>query len=166
MRIAKVLVIFIVVLAVSACGGKDSVGLEVQDAWARAVGMGGAGSMAGSQGEELQTTEGEEMMSVNGAAYLVVKNSDGEADYLLKADCDVAKAVELHFSEMENGVMKMSPVEKIEIPAGGEVELKPGSYHIMLIGLKQNLMPGDTVSMLLTFENFGEISVEAEVRAP
>ena len=58
----------------------------------------------------------------------------------------------------------MQPVARLEIPAGGSVELKPGSYHIMLIGLKQDLKAGDTIEITLTFEKAGEVKVTAEVR--
>ncbi|MCK4899380.1 MAG: copper chaperone PCu(A)C, partial [Anaerolineales bacterium] len=54
----------------------------------------------------------------------------------------------------------------VDVPARGQVELKPGGLHIMLIGLSRDLKAGDQVSLSLGFEKSGEIKVEAEVRAP
>ena len=106
------------------------------------------------------------MMSANGAAFMMLKNSGSQPDKLISASSDVAQTVEIHKSEMVEGIMRMAPVPYVEVPAKGEAELKPGGFHIMLIGLKQDLVPGEKISLKLTFENAGEMSVEAEVRAP
>ena len=59
------------------------------------------------------------------------------------------------------GVMKMRQItEGVEIPAGGEVALKPGAYHIMFIGLKAPVKEGDKFSGTLTFEKAGTVTVE------
>jgi len=64
----------------------------------------------------------------------------------------VVENVEIHQSIMEGDVMRMQPVEGgIEIPAKGQVELKPGGYHIMLINLKRELKPGDRITVVLEF---------------
>ncbi len=62
--------------------------------------------------------------------------------------------------------MTMSPVEAIDVPANGQVELKPGGYHIMLIGLKQDMKVGDKIKLTLTFEKAGNVIVEAGVMEP
>lgn len=98
-----------------------------------------------------------------GAAYMVIKNSGGEDDRLLKAASDVAGAVELHQTTMQNGSMSMARVETMEIPARGEFKLEQGGYHIMLIDLKRALKQGDQVTLTLTFERAGEIKVTAPV---
>jgi copper(I)-binding protein len=105
-------------------------------------------------------------MAGAGAAYMVLKNKGNEADRLLSAETRAAEAVELHESFMdENDVMKMRPVEggAIEVPAGGQVELKPGGLHIMLINLAEPLETGTTSPMTLTFEKSGKIEVEVAV---
>ncbi len=61
-------------------------------------------------------------------------------------------------------MMGMQPIARLEIPAGGTVELKPGSYHIMLIDLTQELKVGDKIEITLKFEKAGEVKVTAEVR--
>jgi copper(I)-binding protein len=81
----------------------------------------------------------------------------------------VAGRGELHSSALEDGVMKMRPVARIELPAGQPVTLAPGGLHVMLIDLKQQLKPGDKVPLTLTvqLENAGRsiFTVQAEVRA-
>jgi copper(I)-binding protein len=63
-----------------------------------------------------------------------------------------------------NGVMRMRPVARVELPPGGRVEMKPGSYHIMLMGLTRDLHPGAVVAVRLRFEKAGERVIEAPVR--
>lgn len=71
---------------------------------------------------------------------------------LVGAASPVAKTVEVHNMKIENGVMKMFPVEGIDLPAGKPVKLAPGGYHVMLMGLQQPLLAGDKVPLKLTFE--------------
>jgi hypothetical protein len=85
---------------------------------------------------------------------------------LLRASSDIARAVELHKSEMQGEVMTMKPVEFIEVPANGQVKLEPGGLHIMLIGLSEELTPGQKEKITLYFEKAGELPIEFEVRAP
>lgn len=61
-------------------------------------------------------------------------------------------------------MMSMRPVEKIPVPAGETVNLQPGGYHIMLMDLAAPLEVGSTIEVTLTFENAGDVKVEAEVR--
>jgi copper(I)-binding protein len=67
---------------------------------------------------------------------------------------------------MKDNVMTMSEIPSLEVPANGQVELKPGSYHIMVMELKKDLKVGDKIQVALTFEKAGKVIVEAEVRAP
>ena len=71
---------------------------------------------------------------------------------LLSAESPVAAAVEIHNMTMQNGVMKMFPVDGIDVPAGKTVKLASGGYHVMLMGLKQQMKPGERVPLKLTFE--------------
>ena len=87
-----------------------------------------------------------------------------EADALLSASADVATTVELHQTIKQDGKMVMRPLPRVDIPAGGRLEMKPGSYHIMLLGLKQDLKPGETVNVGLSFEKAGQMSVKAAVK--
>lgn len=71
---------------------------------------------------------------------------------LVAAESSVAGVVELHNMSMKDGVMRMFPVDGIDVPAGKTVKLAPGGYHVMLMGLKRQMKPGDSVPLKLTFE--------------
>jgi len=71
---------------------------------------------------------------------------------LVGAASPVAKIVEVHNMTVENGVMKMFPVEGVDLPAGKTVKLAPGGYHVMLMELQKPLNAGDKVPLKLTFE--------------
>jgi copper(I)-binding protein len=66
---------------------------------------------------------------------------------------------------MDNGVAKMRPVDGILVPANGATELKPGGYHVMLMGLKEPLMEYGTFQLTLTFEKAGSVDVEVQVES-
>lgn len=98
--------------------------------------------------------------------FLVIKNAGTTADRLIGATADFAGKVEIHEMTMDGDVMKMRPVEGgIEIPPGGEVTLKPGSFHIMFMGLKHGLKQGDEEKGTLVFEKAGSVEVEWAVDA-
>lgn len=100
-----------------------------------------------------------------GAGYVTLENKGAAADKLLSATADVAGKVEIHEMAMDKGVMKMRPVKGLDIPAGKEVQLKPGGYHIMFMQLKHQLKAGETVKGTLTFEKAGTLPVEFKVEA-
>lgn len=99
----------------------------------------------------------------NSAAYMVITNDSDTPDAIIKADTNVAETVELHTVINENGVMKMRPVEQIDIPAQGSQQLKPGGFHVMLLGITQDLNTGDTVDLTLTLEQAGDIQITAPI---
>ena len=98
------------------------------------------------------------------ATVRTVGRCDHRADALVSASTDVAEVVEIHESIMEDDVMKMRPVEKIDVPAGGSAMLEPGGLHVMLINLQQQLEPGSKISLTLNFEKSGPMTIEAEIR--
>jgi periplasmic copper chaperone A len=112
-----------------------------------------------------------------GAAYMTITNSGSAADAVVGAASPAAATVEVHETYvmgspaasggmgMGSGAMGMRPIPRLEIPANGSVELKPGSYHIMLIGLTKDLVVGEKIEITLTFEKAGKVTVTAEVRA-
>lgn len=97
--------------------------------------------------------------------YLKLANK-GAADRLLSARAPVADTTEIHSMTMEGNVMKMRQVDAIELPAGRTVELKPGGYHLMLMGLKAPLKAGDQFPLTLKFEKAGEVAVTVKVEEP
>ena len=97
-------------------------------------------------------------------AFMLIKNAGNSDRQLVKAESNVAKTVQLHNHINENGVMKMREVPSIDIKANGQAELKPGSYHVMLIGLTQPLKDGDPVAITLTFDDGSQQRISAPAR--
>ncbi len=79
-----------------------------------------------------------------------------------------ANIVEIHEMVMDNSVMKMRAVPRLEVEAGKVLELKPGSYHVMLIDLKKPLAKGEIVPITLRVEGKDKkvetVEIKAEVR--
>ncbi len=149
-------------LVLSACGAAEGAGLRVEEAWARPA-MAGGDMQAGSEG----AMGGGMAAPGTGAVFMRLVNDGPEADRLLGGQTDVAAVVEIHETVMEGEVMKMQMLpEGLEIPAGGEVALRPGGYHIMLIGVRDDLEVGERFELDLQFERAGTVTVEAEVRQP
>ena len=71
---------------------------------------------------------------------------------LVSASSPPAKTVEVHNMKVEGGVMKMFPVDGLDLPAGKTVKLAPGGYHVMLMGLNMPLQAGRSIPFKLTFE--------------
>jgi periplasmic copper chaperone A len=101
----------------------------------------------------------------NTAAYLTITSPGGQPDKLIKVECEDATAVELHDHINDNGVMKMRPVPFIEI-SKDPVFLKPGSLHIMLMGLKDSFQGKEKIPLTLHFEKAGSITIDFSVKVP
>jgi copper(I)-binding protein len=97
-----------------------------------------------------------------GVGYVTLVNH-GKADALIGAESSAAQKVELHETSMAGGVMKMAPETRIPLPAGGEVRFAPGGRHLMLIGLKRPLHPGDRVPATLHFASGTTLHVDFAV---
>lgn len=89
--------------------------------------------------------------------------SSAKDDQLLNAETDLADKVEIHEMKMADGVMKMRAVASLPLAAGAEIKLAPGGYHIMLFGLKRQLIEGEKFPMKLTFSRAGVVNVEVKV---
>ncbi len=104
--------------------------------------------------------------TVTGAFMTLTSSEDAK---LVGARSPVAKMSELHVSTMTNGVNNMRHADSIALPAGKAVELKPGGYHVMLMGLAKPVAAGDKVPIALTIEDSrgkrSTVEVQAEVRA-
>jgi copper(I)-binding protein len=98
--------------------------------------------------------------------YMTLRNTGKEADRLVGGSASaVAGTFEVHEMKMDGSVMKMRELPNgLEIGPGESVELKPGSYHIMLMGLKRQLKEGERVKGSLTFKKAGTVEVEFTVR--
>ena len=84
---------------------------------------------------------------------------------LVSVATPVAKRAEIHASMVHDGVMHMHAQEALELPVGKSVELKPGGYHVMLLGLTQPLKEGESVPLTLTFEGRDRQRTTLEVKA-
>lgn len=129
-------------LAGVAVAGAQTATVTVHDAWVREP-MGGR-NMTG--------------------AFAVVENRGPAPRSIVSASSDVSDKVELHEMRNEGGMMRMSMVKRLEIPAGGKLELKPGSFHVMLFDVKTKLAEGGTVKLTLTLDDGSTVTTEARVR--
>ena len=123
----------------SACGGED--GVAVSEAWARSARAGQPAT----------------------AAYMTLCSDVG--DTLVAARFDGSDATELHLTTVnDDGVASMMRTDKIELPAGEPVALKPRGKHIMMIGITEALPAGETATLTLEFEKAGAVEVTLDVR--
>lgn len=121
----------------------SSASVQVRKAWARPAPQGG-----------------------NGAGYAVIANPGPKADKLTGAASPVAARIEIHESMVMNGQAMMHPRPGgLAIPAGGSAQLKPGGFHLMMMGLKRPLRAGEHFPMTLTFQKAGKVQVEFVVQA-
>lgn len=143
-------VLALMVFLLLACwgGGADAPELTVEGGWARAMPLVG----------------GEEGVGTNSAVYFFLRNEGGVGDRLVGAESPAAERVEIHESFVVGEVMRMREVEGVEVPPGGEVELKPGGLHVMLLDLIRPLLEGEEVELTLLFERSGPMGVTVPVR--
>jgi copper(I)-binding protein len=171
MQTRAILVLAVALLFLGACSssapsGNSGASIQVSDAWLRAV-PGMAASMPGvPTPEPTKPTDVAHMAPLDLPVYMTIRNTGSQIDRLLKAETDIAQKAELHNMAMQGGQMKMAPVDRIEIPAGGEVKLQSGSYHVMLFGITHEPKVGDVISLTLTFEKAGTLPIRVEVRQP
>ena len=97
-------------------------------------------------------------------AFMEITSSEAAA--LLSASSPVAGVVEIHTMKMEDGVMKMRALPKLDLPAGKAVKLAPGGNHVMLMDLKQALKAGETVPLTLTVEGKDGKRETVELKLP
>jgi copper(I)-binding protein len=167
--------LFGAILMISACKASGNTGpnIHVENAWARPALPTGAiisprettdtSIMNGMAETGTPIIQGMPGMS-GSAVYFVIVNDGGEADTLTGATTVVASQVSLHQTQMNGDIAKMVPLVSLDIPADGKVEFKPGGYHVMLEGLKQDLREGETFKISLIFKKSGSITIDVPVR--
>jgi periplasmic copper chaperone A len=144
MRNLPTLVLATLLLAAAFPAIAQSTSIQIEKPWARAT-PGGAKT---------------------GAAYMTIENKSGAPDRLTGASSDVAKTLQIHEMKVVNGIMKMREISGgLRVPAGGSVTLKPGGYHVMLIGLNKPLKVGEKFPLTLVFEKAGKIVIEVPVQS-
>lgn len=101
------------------------------------------------------------------AGYASLKNNGTEPDRLVGVSAEIAGKGEPHEMAVTDGIMIMRPLKGgLEIPAGAEVMLEPGSYHIMFTDLKAPAVEGEKFKGTMTFEKAGTVEVEFAVEKP
>jgi copper(I)-binding protein len=101
-----------------------------------------------------------------GAAYMTITNKGTTPDRVSCVSSDASAQCQIHSMTMEDGVMKMRPVEGgLEIKPGETVTLKPASFHMMLVDLKHPLEQGQMVKATLKFDNAGTVDVDYPIAA-
>ncbi len=98
-----------------------------------------------------------------GAAYFGIHNHGATADRLIGARAGGVGKIEIHMAMQQGDVMTMTPVDAVEIPAGGMAHLGPGGLHLMMFGIDPPLKEGDTLEMILIFETAGEVAITVPV---
>lgn len=116
--------------------------VDVRNAWVR-------GTVAGQSGT---------------GAFMSLTAQEGTR--LVGLSSPVAGVVEVHEMKMDGDVMKMRALPGLDLPAGKTVELKPGSYHLMLMDLRQPLPKDTNVPLVLRFQNTGGVQSQLELSVP
>ena len=97
------------------------------------------------------------------AGYMRIENSGGEGDRLISATADVADRVEIQEATDVGGVKEVHRLDEVDVPPASTVQLRPGSYRLLLVGLSRQLNEGESFSGTLTFEKAGTVDVTFEV---
>jgi periplasmic copper chaperone A len=120
-----------------------------------------AGDLVISQAWSRATPNGAKV----GTGYLTIENKGTAADKLIGVTGDVSARIEVHEMSMNNGVMKMRPVDGgLTIEPGKTVKLAPNGYHLMIMDLKSPLKQGDKLPLTLQFEKAGKVAVMLDVQ--
>lgn len=99
-----------------------------------------------------------------GAAYMTLVNNGASSDRLVGATTPVADTVQFHKETEENGVSRMREVHNVDLEPGAKIVFKPGEMHMMIVGLKQSLVRGQTFPLALQFEKAGNIEVTIPIQ--
>ena len=91
--------------------------------------------------------------------------TSAKAAKVVAASSPLSAMVEIHEMKMDGDNMKMRAVDALPLPAGQVVALKPGSYHVMLMGLKAPIKAGETVPLTLTVEGEDKQRTAVEIKA-
>ena len=131
--------IFLAGILLTACS--TATGIEVSNAWARPA-----------------------LQDGNGAVYFLLENHAAAGEELTGVSSEAARAVEIHESKMEGDVMQMHQVLSVPLRGKESIEFGPGGYHVMLIGLIQELKAGDEIQITLHFKNHEDLLLTVPVQ--
>jgi copper(I)-binding protein len=128
---------------VAACGGTRGGSLEITDSWAP------------STPPNAETA----------AVYLTVENGTADGDRLISVESDACGSVELHATQLEDGIMRMRPAspDLLEIPSDGTLEMVPGGLHVMCIDPTEPFTTGGQVHLTAHFEKAGSLAITTPI---
>jgi copper(I)-binding protein len=136
--------ILLAALLLASCSKSGAPDIQISDAWAR------------------ETVAGQTI----GAAYMSIDNRGAGDDRLIGVEATAPAKAMLHANESSGGVSRMREMGSgLAIPAGTEVQLKPGGSHVMITGLSTPLHQGDVMKLRLQFEKSGPRDVDVPVGA-
>ena len=138
---APSLVALLLVLLPLAPARADDQGLVIEKAWARAT-------------PKAQPT---------GAVYFIVRNKGLADDVLTGASSEAADKAELHESVLTGTMLQMKALSEVPVPAGKSVIFKQGGMHVMLMGLKTDLVKGEHFPITLTFKTAGPVTASVDI---
>jgi len=98
------------------------------------------------------------------AGYMKINNLSNKDIKILSAKSDLFKRVEIHLTEMSDGMMRMIKQENLKIKAKGHIELKPGGLHMMLMGKLKPVKAGSVIAVTLTLDNGETITIKLKVK--
>jgi periplasmic copper chaperone A len=101
----------------------------------------------------------------SGAAYFTIRNTGDQPDTLVSVLSPIAKSAMIHGTMQSEGAAGMAMIERLPIPPGEEVTLKPGGTHLMLEQLSLLPKPGERMPVTLVFSRAGKVTLELPVRA-
>ncbi len=162
--LVSLMMLFTIIVLLTGCQeGPKGAAIKIKNAWSRPVSIEERADTSVTPSDT--TSQMNTMMGYNGVVYMIITNPGGEPDRLIGAESDICERVELHQSMMEGDRMMMRKIDGgLEIPASEKVELHPGGYHLMLMGLKRSLKPGEEFHITLRFEKSGQQTVTAKVK--
>ena len=97
------------------------------------------------------------------AAYMVLKNTADTPRSITRVDSPDFRECQIHRTVIADGIAKMLPVEKLQLPVDGSIVLEPGGLHLMLIEPQRSLRDGDTVVLVIHADNGESITIDAPV---
>ena len=154
-----VLCCFMITFLFSSCALLPYPKMEVDNAWIREAKISSisAGDLNQSCVCDIKTG------SLTTNVYLTIHNNGGGDDRLLKVESAIATRIEMRRSGLTDDLVTLEPVDSIEIPAGAQIAFAPGEYVLVVMGIREDLKPGDSVPFTLFFEKSGALELQVEV---
>jgi hypothetical protein len=98
------------------------------------------------------------------AAYMEIENETSQDRQAISMQCREFERAEFHRTVDEEGMARMEHLQALSIPAGSELELEPGGYHVMLFNPARRLLAGDTTQCRIEFDNGKTIDFDLVIR--